>query len=338
MTTRIHPVAGPTIQLCPPGQIKTMKFPRTLTALAILLCTSILGIAQEKKTLNVLFIGNSYTARHNLAKTVKALAEEADPALSFNPSAVIYGGRTLSDHWQLGTQNVVNLHALTADEVNASLATLKAGFENAKLNGYAKGAITRQKKLLEEVGKPHPKWDVVVLQSYRDDIEGDPSKYAKFAPKFAELAKAQGAKVILYETTPTTQNAKALTAAPDPAPVQKKATAIAKLAKETGATAAPTSLAALKCQTKRPDITLRFINDAHLNHAMSYMTACAIYAAIFEKSPVGLQFNTVTDIRFFEAEPGNKTKDRDGKPITRNFSEKDRTCLLYTSPSPRDRG
>jgi len=298
-----------------------------LTFLAIFLGLLTPGLAQEEKTLNVLFIGNSFTARHNLADNVKAMAEEGNPGLTFKPDTVIYGGRTLSDHWQLGTQNVVNLHALTAEEVEASLATLNAGFENAKMNSYVKSAVTRQKQLLEGIGKPHPKWDVVVLQSYRDDLDGEPTKYAKFAPKFAELARAQGAKVILYETSPNTQNAKPLTAAPDPAPILKKSAAIAKLAKETGARTAPMSLAALKCQTERPDITLRFVNDAHLNHAMSYMTACAIYAAIFDKSPVGLKFDTVTDIRFFEAEPGYKEKDRDGNPITRKFSEKDRTDL-----------
>ncbi len=37
----------------------------------------------------------------------------------------------------------------------------------------------------------------------------------QYAPKFAELIKAQGGRVVLYETTPTTQNAKPLSAPPD---------------------------------------------------------------------------------------------------------------------------
>ena len=66
-----------------------------------------------KKSLNVLFIGNSYTGRHNLANVVEAMAEAGNPGLDFRPTTVIYGGRTLSDHWRLGTANFVTLHSLT---------------------------------------------------------------------------------------------------------------------------------------------------------------------------------------------------------------------------------
>lgn len=277
--------------------------------------------------MNVLFIGNSYTARHKLSQVVKAMAEEGNPGLTFNPSTVIYGGRTLADHWRLGTQNFVRRYEVTADEVKKTIAELEAALKKNPKDRYAKSAIQQQKGLLNQLGEKHPKWDVVVLQSYRDDLEGDPTRYAEYAPKFAKLAKAQGARVILYETTPTTQNAEPLTAAPDPSAIQKKSRAIAKLAKEIDAAVAPMSLVGLRCQTERPDLPLRFINDAHLNQTMAYLTACSIYAALFDKSPVGLKINSITDIRFFEKEPGNKQKDRDGNPITRVFSDKDRADL-----------
>ena len=168
-------------------------------------------------------------------------------------------------------------------------------------------------------------WDIVVLQSYRDDLEGDRSLYAIFAPKFAELAKAQGARVILYETTPTTQNAEALEAAPEQATVLKKARSIAALADRIDGDAAPMSLIGLRCQIQRPDLTLRFVNDAHLNQTMAYLTACAIYSAIFRRSPQGLPVDSITDIRFFNNQ--DKSKDRDGQPIKRTFSDKDRADL-----------
>jgi hypothetical protein len=82
-------------------------------------------VAAEKETLNVLFIGNSYTARHNLANVVKAMAEADNPDLTFNPTTVIYGGRRLVDHWALGTQNIVKLHSLTATEQKATIASLR---------------------------------------------------------------------------------------------------------------------------------------------------------------------------------------------------------------------
>ncbi len=224
-------------------------------------CVSFETVAAEKETLNVLFLGNSYTARHNLATVVKAMAEAGNPDLTFNPTAVIYGGRRLGDHWALGTQNIVKLHSLAATEQKATIASLEKAARDSN-NRYANAALSRHRKLLAELDWGRTKWDVVVLQSYRDDLGDDESLYAQFAPKFTALAKAQGARVILYETTPTNQNAKPLTF--DPAPVMKKARSIAGLANRMDASVTPMSLVGLRCQTLRPDLTLRFINDAHL--------------------------------------------------------------------------
>lgn len=70
---------------------------------------------------------------------------------------------------------------------------------------------------------------------------------------------------------------------------------------------------------------MRFVNDSHLNHTMAYLTACSLYAAIFERSPVGLPIDSITDIRYFDNK--DKMKDRDGNPIKRTFSDKDRADL-----------
>ena len=279
------------------------------------------------KELNVLFIGNSYTARHNLAQVVKSMAEAGNPGLNFKPTQIIYGGRTLRDHWNYGTQNYVKLHSLTLAEEKDTVAKLETMAKNPK-DKYAKAALKRHQGFLKEFeSMPKTKWDIVVLQSYRDDLNGDESLYAQYAPKFTELAKTQGAKVVLYVTTPTTQNAKPLTSKPDSKPVMAKTRSIAKLANRTGANAAPMALIGHKCQTERPDLTLRFINDAHLNKVMAYLTASTIYAAMFEKSPQGLPINSITDIRYFKNDKKHKDKDRDGNPITRKFSKKDRADL-----------
>lgn len=281
------------------------------------------------ESLNVLFIGNSYTARHNLADVVKALAEEGNPKLSFNPTTVIYGGRTLADHWAMSTQNVVSLHSLTEDRQKSTVASLESTLEKDPENRNVKSALTRHRELLNQLQSGYlrrKKWDIVILQSYRDDLEGDNSRYAQYAPKFSDLAKAQGARVLLYETTPTTQNDKPLTAAPDAASIKKKSKEIAALANRLQASVAPMSSVAHQCQVERPDLTLRFINDAHLNQTLAYLTACTIYAAIFEKSPEGIAVDSVTDIRFLDNDR-KSNKDRDGNPITKIFSAKERADL-----------
>ena len=302
------------------------------SALVAVVFTACLSLAAERSpgdaggdTLNVLFIGNSYTARHKLSQVVKAMAEAGNPNLRFDVSTVIYGGRRLVDHWRLGTQNFVKIAALTPGEEQATIKSLEEMLAKDPEDKYAKGALGRHRELLKSLDSRHKKWDVVVLQSYRDDLRGDQSLYVEYAPKFAQLIKAQGGRVILYETTPTTQNAKPLTAPPDSKPVVEKAGTIAALAKRIDATVVPMSIVALRCQTDRPDLTLRFVNDAHLNQTLAYLTACTFYAALFDRSPEGLPIDTITDIRYLDSD--HKNLDRDGDAIARTFSAKDRADL-----------
>ena len=308
---------------------KAFIVPALLTAAVFASCLSVPGErtagAAERKTLNVLFIGNSYTGRHNLSEVVKAMAEAGNPGLEFEVYTVIYGGRRLVDHWRLGTQNFVNAHSVTPEEVQATIKSLEEAVAKDPEDGHAKGAINRQKGLLASLETMRKKWDIVVLQSYRDDLEGDKSLYAQYAPRFAKAIKAQGGRVVLYVTTPTTQNAEPLVAPPDRGQVVEKAKAIAALAKRIDATVVPMATVAHHCQTVRPDLTLRFVNDAHLNQNLAYLTACTFYGALFDRSPEGLPIDSVTDIRYFNDK--DKTKDRDGLPITRTFSDKDRAQL-----------
>ena len=289
----------------------------------LIICAAASG--KENESLEILFIGNSYTGRHNLSKVVEAMAEAGNPGLEVNVSTVIYGGRRLVDHWRLGTANFVRSHKIGVSEIEKTVASLeKAVAENPKDN-HAKSAIKRNQELLDNLDTWRKKWDIVVLQSYRDDLEGETSPYMQYAPKFAKLANDQGARVILYETTPATQNAQPLTEPPEGAVVMEKENSIATLANRIEAQVAPMALIGYRCQSERPDLTLRFVNDAHLNHTMAYLTAATLYAAMFDKSPEGLPVDSITDIRFFKG--GDKSRDRDGNSITRVFSKKDRTDL-----------
>lgn len=277
-----------------------------------------------KKTLNVLFIGNSFTACHDLSQVVKAMAEQGDPTLQFNVTTVLYGGRRLVDHWRLGTPNFVRVAELTAEEEQATLKSLEEMVAKDPNDKYAAAALRRHQDLSKNLASQRKKWDLVVLQSYRDDLEGEKSLYAQYAPKFAALIKAQGGRAVLYETTPTTQNAQPLTAPPDPAPVSKKAKEIAALAKQCDAIVVPMSTVALRCQTVRPDLPLRYVKDGHLNQTMGYLTACTFYAALFNRSPKDLTIDTVDDQR---TKGGKPAKDPDGGPLQRTFSGKDRADL-----------
>jgi hypothetical protein len=281
--------------------------------------------APTSGTLRVLFVGNSYTGRNNLAELVKSMAEAGNPGLKVEVTPVTYGGRRLVDHWRLRTQNFVKITTLTADEEKATIKSLQETIDKDPKDNYAKSAFYKHQQLLKSLDSTPQKWDYVVLQSYQDDLDGEKSLYVEFAPRFAELIKAQGGRVILYETTPRTQNAKPLTAAPDSAPVLQKEAVIAALAKRIDAAVAPMSIIALRCQTQRPDLTLRYVNDGHLNQTMGYLTGCAIYAAMFDRSPVGLPIDRVTDTK--PLDPEHKDLDQNGDPLVRKFSDKDRADL-----------
>jgi hypothetical protein len=278
----------------------------------------------EQKKVNVLFIGNSFTASHNLSQVVKAMAEAGDSNLRLDVTTVLYGGRRLVDHWRLGTQNFVRISELTAGEEQATVKSLEEMVAKDPKDPYAPSALRRHQELSKTLDSKRKKWDIVVLQSYRDDLEGDKSLYVEYAPKFAELIKAQGGRVVLYETTPTTQNSTPLTAPPDPAKVTEKAKVIAALAKRIDATVVPMSVVAQRCQTARPDLTLRYVKDSHLNQTMGYLTACTFYAALFNRSPEGLPIDTVNDSR---SKDGKPAQDPDGGPLRRTFSAKDRADL-----------
>jgi len=275
------------------------------------------------RTLHVLFLGNSFTNRHTLARIVKDLAEAGNPNLKFEYVSVIYAGRTLADHWKFASQNYIQLATLTAEEQARTIASLAALAVEEPQNGHIRSALTRHTTLAKNLESSRQKWDVVVLQSYKDDVDGEQSSFFKYAPKFAALAKAAGARVVLYETTPNTQNERPLASPPDPAPVIAKARVMAGLARRIGATVVPMSSVALRCQVTQPQFTLRYLNDAHPNQTMAYLTACTFYGALFDRSPAGLTVDTVTETR-----AGNKAgEDPDGNPLTRKFSAQERAQL-----------
>jgi len=50
----------------------------------------------------ILFIGNSYTSRHQLPRLIADLAAAADPSVNIEPVAIVAGGASLRRHWNAG--------------------------------------------------------------------------------------------------------------------------------------------------------------------------------------------------------------------------------------------
>ena len=258
--------------------------------------------AAEKRRINMLFIGNSFSRRHHLADLVRKLVEAADPSVEIKCQSIVYGGQKLAAHWEYGTQNWVRITSLTRQEQSKAVADFKAAVDSGSTDKRLRGVLRNHMRLFKQIESRPPKWDYVVLQSWRDTDAGAESPYAVYARKFGALVNAQGGRVVLYETTRKTQNAKPITNPPDPAPAVRNAKFLAQLATELNALVAPMSYVANRCHRAKPEVTLRYVNDGHPNHHMAYLTACTLCAVLTGKSPEGLPLNEVTD---------NKVSDRD---------------------------
>jgi hypothetical protein len=172
-------------------------------------------------------------------------------------------------------------------------------------------------------------WNYVVLQSWRDVSANPETGYQKYATKFAELAGNHNTQPILYITAPNYQNAKAVTEPIDPEAALNEVRIAATLAKKIHAIVVPVPLAVYRLQKAGSPITLRYENDMHPNQCCAYLTACLFYAAVFNKSPVGLKLSQVTETKISDSQkPGC---DPDGHPLTRVFTDEERTLLQRTA-------
>ena len=123
------------------------------------------------------------------------------------------------------------------------------------------------------------KWDFVVLQEQSQKPLTNPKPMFEYAKKFDAEVRKQGGKTLLYLPFP-------LAKAPEN---QAKLTKLHEdLAAELKARVVPVGPAWAKAQAEPTPPNL-FNNDGvHPNRAGTYLAACAFYAAIYGKSPVGL--------------------------------------------------
>ncbi|MDF1659999.1 MAG: hypothetical protein P1U58_20455, partial [Verrucomicrobiales bacterium] len=201
--------------------------PRIVSAFFIGLISSatVLPAAED---IDILFLGNSFTNRHDVPDLVEAILEDGDPDTNINVSRVIYGGQNMFKHSSYYfSQSFLEQSTITNEEIEARIAKMRGFLESDKapnekewdthwasvgkknasfadIHDHIGKAIRNHEALLEE--NPKTQWDYVVLQSWRD-VSAEPDQgYEKYATKLAEIAKGQGTEVILYMTSPETQN------------------------------------------------------------------------------------------------------------------------------------
>jgi hypothetical protein len=304
---------------------------------------------ETTRELKILFLGNSYTARHDIAGLVEQILEEGDPTTDVQVQRVIYGGQNMFKHSTFYfSQSFIEQSTLTNVRINDRIATMKSFLKSdtapnpeewdqhwaalgktnvpfADIHRNITRAIKHHETLLRN--NPRTKWDYVVLQSWRDVSEQPNQGYERYATKLAEIVKAQGAEVILYMTSPETQNQGPVSEPYNVASANRDTAVGLRMAKALQPKAViPVPLAIKTIQTGNDDkpgtdLVFRYHNDGHPNQTCAFLVANLFYAALMGKSPEGLEFDTVVETKVKDG------KDPDGGDLKVVFEGKEKAYL-----------
>ena len=317
---------------------------RKLASIGMLLLVSIGSVAAQE--INILFMGNSFTFRHDLPKLVKQVFEEGQPDLTVNVEQIVYGGQGLFRHHDLYfSETAVRLNTITVPEVEENIASIesmlaaeeppafynayweKAGIKPRPLQKkHLRQALMIQKTLSQRIENgERVKWDYLVLQSWLDIVPDVDAGYGEYAQKWAKIAEQEGIKVILYITAPQAQNKE-----PVNEPIGLERTAmemktIQQLAERIKPHAVvPVGLGIKNIQQGGTDLKFRYENDFHPNQYSAFLTANMFYAAFFKESTEGFTFNTVVENKSKGKGVG---KDPDGGDAKVIFEDSTKTLL-----------
>jgi hypothetical protein len=300
--------------------------------------------AKAQEETNILFIGNSFTFRHDLNLLVEELVHEGKPNINIYTERAVSGGQSLFQHTEYYfSQSFIEQSTITNAEIERRIALMEGLLElkeppkefihfwedirGQKVKEFPKknieAAIRRHENLL--AANPKRKWDYVVLQTWQDEYPDMNDGYAKYAKLLGEIARAHGAKVIFYWTAPDLQNQKPVSEPVNPTIFEEHKSTLLQLAQEFQPYAVvPVPVAINTIQQGGTDLTFRYVNDFHPNQRTAFLTANMIYNVLFNESTVGFKFNTVTETN---PKGMGKGKDPDGNDALVIFDETEKAYL-----------
>ena len=288
-----------------------------LAAIGVFLLASPASV--QAKEINVLFMGNSFTFRHDLPSLVKQVFEEGQADLTVSVEQIVYGGQDLFRHHDLYfSETAVRLNSITIPEIEEKTAVIesmlaaaeppafynayweKAGMELrpwSRNRNHLTNALKIQKILAQRIKNgERVKWDYLVLQSWLDVAADVDAGYGEYAQKWANLAEQEGIKVILYITAPHAQNQASVTEPVGLERTDMEMKTIQQLSKRIKPHAVvPVALGIKNIQQGGTDLKFRYANDGHPNQYCAYLTANMFYASFFKESTEGFAFDTVVE-------------------------------------------
>jgi hypothetical protein len=124
------------------------------------------------------------------------------------------------------------------------------------------------------------RWDYVVLQEGSVTILQDPDTAARYVASFDSLARAHGARTVLYLTWTYGDLG--------PAAQDTVTRHVLQLADQVDALVAPVGIAWQLVRQVRPDLTLYLPDSIHPAPIGTYEAACVFVATLWRRTPVGL--------------------------------------------------
>lgn len=127
-------------------------------------------------------------------------------------------------------------------------------------------------------------WDVVVMQGHSlGPISEDTAEpFREAARKFARIARKRGVRPAFFMTWAYTDKPE-MTAQLDKA--------YSDIGRELDAQVVPVGLAFARATKERPDLDLRTDDLRHPSMAGTYLAACTFFAALYNQSPEGLEYD-----------------------------------------------
>lgn len=143
--------------------------------------------AKDKKTLNVLFIGNSYIFVNNLDVVLKNLALSAKPQIKLNTKRLVKGGSTLERHYN-DPETLALIRKVKWDYIILQEQSLRPVIDPEKFYTYAQ-------KLVSEIQKTSAKTVFFMTwarQKKPEMIQPLSTAYTKIAKQMKEQAAPVG--------------------------------------------------------------------------------------------------------------------------------------------------
>ena len=148
---------------------------------AIALLAVTLAVPSSAEELNILFLGNSFTARHDITGLVEQILKESDPSIDVQVHRVIYGRQNMFTHsTYYFSQSYIEQSTLTQETINHRIVAMREFLKSdtppnpeewdqhwssigktdvpfADIRGHITRAIKNHEALLQN--NPKMKWD-----------------------------------------------------------------------------------------------------------------------------------------------------------------------------------